>query len=32
MAFKGATTALMTGALANQPAKMVVDRGAPSSS
>lgn len=32
MAFKGATTALMTSALTNQPAKMVVDRGAPSSS
>lgn len=32
MAFKGATTALMTSALANQPAKMVVDWGAPSSS
>jgi hypothetical protein len=32
MAFKGATTALLTSALANPPAKMVVDWGAPSSS
>lgn len=32
MAFKGATTALMTSALASQPAKTVVDWGAPSSS
>ena len=31
MAFKGATTTLLTSALANLPAKMVVDRGAPSS-
>ena len=32
MAFKGATTTLLTSALANMPAKMVVDWGAPSSS
>jgi hypothetical protein len=32
MAFKGANTALMTGALSNQTAKMVIDWGAPTSS
>jgi hypothetical protein len=32
MAFKGATTALLTSALADPPAKTVVDWGAPSSS
>jgi hypothetical protein len=32
MAFKGATTALMQDALANQPARTVVDWGAPTTS